>query len=155
MTHTQPEIRDFRRDDLDAVLSILYESAVKSGFGGSRERYVSDVSKEIHLDHDVLRVLTSPEDRVMGCAWAAPFPRDAETTDTAFLFDVSVRESYRGQGYGQRLAEDLFEQLRSRGVKTVNARLAKRNEGGAEFMKSIGFELQKEDSLWTEWSRAL
>ena len=155
MKHTQAEIRDFRRDDLDAVLSILYESAVKSGFGGSRERYVSDVSKEMHLDHDVLRVLTSPEDRVMGCAWAAPFPRDAEMTDTAFLFDVSVRESYRGQGYGQRLAEDLFEQLGSRGVKTVNARLAKRNEGGAEFMESIGFELQTEDSLWTEWSRAL
>jgi len=155
MEDTQPEIRDLRRDDLEAVLSILYESAVKSGFGGSRERYVSDVSKELHLDHDVLRVLASPEDRVMGCAWAAPFPRDSETSETAFLFDVSVRESYRGQGHGRRLAEDLFDQLHSRGVRTVIARLAKRNEGGAEFMRSLGFELEKEDPLWTEWSRAL
>ena len=155
MEDTQAEIRDLRRDDLEAVLSILYESAVTSGFGGSRERYVSDVSKEMHLDHDVLRVLSSPEGRVMGCAWAAPFPRDAEKSETAFLFDVSVRESYRGQGFARRLAEDLFEQLRSRGVTTVNARLAKRNDGGAGFMKALGFELEKEDSLWTEWSRGL
>ncbi|NBB90438.1 MAG: GNAT family N-acetyltransferase [Spirochaetes bacterium] len=155
MEDIQPEIRDLRRDDLEAVLSILYESAVTSGFGGSREKYVSDVSKELHLDHDVLRVLTSPEGRVMGCAWAAPFPRDAEKSETAFLFDVSVRETYRRKGYGRRVAEDLFEQLRSRGVTTVNARLAKRNHGGAGFMKVLGFELEKEDALWTEWWRAL
>ncbi|MFP4373037.1 MAG: N-acetyltransferase family protein [Spirochaetaceae bacterium] len=155
MDNTQAEIRDIRREDLDAVLSILYESAVKSGFGGSRERYVSDVSKELRLDHDTLRVLASPDDRVMGCAWATPFPRDAAGSDTAFLFDVSVRESYRGEGYGRRLAEDLFEQLRSRGVKTVQARLAKRNKAGAEFMTALGFELHTEDALWTEWSRAL
>lgn len=155
MESKQAEIRDFRRSDLDAVLSILYESAVKSGFGGSREKYVSDVTKEMHLDHDVLRVLATPDDRVMGCAWAAPFPRDVASPETAFLFDISVRESYRRDGYGSRLAEDLFEQLRGRGVSSVNARLAKRNEGGAEFMRTLGFELQKEDALWTEWRREL
>jgi predicted N-acetyltransferase YhbS len=155
MEQKQPEIRDFRRDDLDAVLSILYESAVKSGFGGSREKYVSDVTKEMKLDHDVLRVLASHDDRVMGCAWAAPYPREEESPREAFLFDISVRESYRRSGYGAALAKDLFERLRERGVKKVNARLAKRNEGGAGFMNALGFELQSEDALWTEWSREL
>lgn len=155
MEQKQPEIRDFRREDLDPVLSILYESAVKSGFGGSREKYVSDVTKEMKLDHDVLRVLASHDDRVMGCAWAAPYPRGEDAPAEAVLFDISVRESYRRGGYGTQLAHDLFDRLRERGIKTVNARLAKRNEGGAEFMKSLGFELQKEDALWTEWALAL
>ena len=155
MEHTEPVIRDFRRQDLDAVLSILYESAVKSGFAGSREKYVSDVNKELHLDHDVLRVLASADDRVMGCAWAAPFPRDVADAETAFIFDISVRESYRREGYGTKLAYDLLDRLRERGVKRVNARLAKRNEDGGEFMRTLGFELKSEDSLWTEWSLIL
>lgn len=148
-----PEIRAFRREDLDAVLSILYESAVKSGFGGSREKYVSDVTKEMNLENDILRVLASRDDRVMGCTWAAPYPRDADDTDTAFLFDISVRESYRRSGYGTGLSEDLFEQLRNRGIETVNARLAKRNEDGGAFLARLGFELVRDDGLWTEWTR--
>jgi predicted N-acetyltransferase YhbS len=155
MESKQPEIRDFRREDLDAVLSILYESAVKSGFGGSREKYVSDVTKEMDFDNDVLRILASHDDRVMGCAWASPRPRDVENPERAFLFDISVRDSYRRSGYGTQLAHDLFDQLRGLGVKTVTARLAKRNEGGGDFMKSLGFELDSEDALWTEWSRSL
>jgi ribosomal protein S18 acetylase RimI-like enzyme len=155
MERKQAEIRDFRRADLDPVLSILYESAVNSGFGGSREKYVSDVTKEMDLERDILRVLVSTDDRVMGCAWAAPYPREAQSPEQAFLFDVSVRESYRRQGYGTMLGRDMLEQLTERGIGRVTTRLAKRNAGGRALLESLGFEQNSDDGLWTEWSKGL
>lgn len=59
--------------------------------------------------------------------------------DIAKIIFVGVVERHRGQGYGKRLYEALFDELRRRGVRRVDARIGRDNLASLELHRASGW----------------
>ena len=148
-------IVEYESRHLEELLNLLYETAVSSGFGVSREKFKHDIIKHIDFEDDIIRLLEDDQGRILGCYRAAPWPRRAEHTEAAYLFDVAVARPYRLRGYGRKLFDDMFYVLRREGYRELYSRSSRRNEAGAALHSSSGFQVAKESALWTEWVKQL
>lgn len=148
-------IVDYESRHLEELLNLLYETAASSGFGVSREKFKHDIIKHIDFEDDIIRLLEDDQGRVIGCYRCAPWPRRAERTEAAYLFDVAVDRAYRRRGYGRKLFDDMFHVLRREGISELYSRSSQQNDAGAALHRSAGFEVAKQSALWTEWVKRL
>lgn len=57
-----------------------------------------------------------------------------------YLYHLVVADACRGQGLGRRLVDECRAGLRACGIVRAVLLVAKTNEGGAKFWKSVGFD---------------
>jgi ribosomal protein S18 acetylase RimI-like enzyme len=160
-SHARPRTPEWTRvveyesKHLEELLNLLYETAASSGFGVSRDKFKHDIIKHIDFQDDIIRLLEDDEGNILGCYRCAPWPRRAEHTEAAYLFDVAVDRDYRRRGYARKLFDDMFHVLRKEGYRELYSRSSRKNEAGAALHRSSGFEVAKESALWTEWVKKL
>jgi ribosomal protein S18 acetylase RimI-like enzyme len=74
----------------------------------------------------------------VGAIWFAIRPNAGG--DQAFIYDVSVDEALRGQGYGRAVMEACVERAREIGTATVGLHVFAQNKAACRLYASLGFE---------------
>ena len=146
---------DYHPTHLQDLLNLLYETASSSGFSASREKFKHEVIKHIDFDEDIIRILEDDGGRVLGCYRCSRWPREAEHTDDAYLFDIAVHPRYRRRGYGRKLFDDMFHVLRREGYRRLHSRSTQGNEAASALHGSCGFRVTNQSALWTDWTKNL
>ena len=78
------------------------------------------------------------EGRLVGQLWIGPHPEQA---DAAFVYDIVIHESERGQGFG-RAAMRAAEQLaRQEGFAAIGLSVFGDNAGAKRLYRSLGYEV--------------
>ncbi|MFI7597528.1 GNAT family N-acetyltransferase [Actinoplanes sp. NPDC049681] len=63
------------------------------------------------------------------------------TAETAFVYDVEVREDRRGRGYGQAIMRAAEELCRARGVQSIGLNVFGQNTGARRLYEREGYEI--------------
>ncbi|MCB0862756.1 MAG: GNAT family N-acetyltransferase [Solirubrobacterales bacterium] len=69
-------------------------------------------------------------------------------TEDAWLEDLFVEESARGEGYGRKLVEAAVERARSRGCARIQLDVNKSNETAMKLYESCGFRAVHNPDKW-------
>jgi ribosomal protein S18 acetylase RimI-like enzyme len=71
-----------------------------------------------------------------------------QSGEDAWLEDVFVRESARGNGYGRTLVAAAIERARSRGCGRIQLEANRNNEAAVSLYESVGFEASHLPDYW-------
>lgn len=114
---------------LGAADTAAFRSAAeRDWFPQARARHPRS-SIEDPSDSWLLDILHGPAETVPG--WLAPFPAHLH---------VDLLPAAQGGGWGRRLLETLFDELRSRGVPGVHLGASDRNERAISFYEHLGMQ---------------
>ena len=92
--------------------------------------------------HENCVVLEDPEGDLVGFCGYDPLPGGRALLDGPVL-DLKVR----GQGWGQRLWQEVSSLLKVRGIRTVSAVLGDGNDRAQRFLNELGFRRDKTDII--------
>jgi ribosomal protein S18 acetylase RimI-like enzyme len=81
-------------------------------------------------------VVNSDEDEV-GTMWWGAHPR---RSDAAFIFDVEIVETHRGQGFGRAAMEVVEKAARADGLSAIGLAVSSDNEAARQLYASLGYE---------------
>ena len=82
--------------------------------------------------------------------------------DEADINQVAVKASFRRQGIGKKLLEELLRQLEAQGIKAVTLEVRKSNRAAVALYESFGFVLEGQrknfyekptEDAWIMWKR--
>jgi len=65
---------------------------------------------------------------------------------TWWIYNVYVREEYRGKGYGEILLNQTYDILKKKGIKRVLLKVGKKNKIAINLYKKHGFLKKSEDN---------
>jgi len=156
-------LRPMTVDEFDAWQLALAEeyAAEKVAAGtwaleGSVQRALDESAALLPDGLDTERVLilraVADDGRPVGRAWVAlDHPRGAP--DTAFLYDIEVDESARGQGFGRALLAAVEEAVRATGAVALELNVFGRNEVAFGLYESAGYATTSRQ-MRKEWPSA-
>ncbi|MGE0494154.1 MAG: GNAT family N-acetyltransferase [Vulcanimicrobiota bacterium] len=137
-------IRFFRELDyapVSQLLNAVYRNPTRMAHL-TPERLRTEYRNRGTNPHENCVVLESPEGELVGFCGYEPLP------DGRALLDGPVLHTeFRGQGWGQRLWQEVATLLRARGIRTVSVVLGEANGEGLDFAKRVGFAPEKTDVI--------
>lgn len=74
-------------------------------------------------------------------AWFFPVPYMVFSPRYPAHLHIDILPEFQGQGYGTKMLEKLFEELRGKGIKGVMLMAGGENEGAIRLYKRMGFEM--------------
>lgn len=74
-------------------------------------------------------------------AWLFPIPYDFFGRKYPAHLHIDILDEYQSKGYGAKLMDALFTELKSRNVKGVMLQADIHNEGAIRFYKRLGFKM--------------
>ncbi len=108
----------------------------------SPDRLRSEFANRGQNPHENCVVLESPLGEVVGFCGYDPLP-----DGRALLDGPMLRQEFRGQGWGQRLWQEVSNLLRARGIRTVSAVLSDGDDAASHFLEHLGFRCEKTDVI--------
>jgi len=141
-----------REEDKDIVLK-LYDAVRGTEFCTWDSNYPTDF--EINEDYSTgnLYVLDD-NNEVIGAVSINPVNENDDYDDWKIESDagefsrVVIRPDHQGEGLSLLLVENVIEEIRSRGKKTVHITVAKKNIPAQKLYKRLGFEFLSEVSAY-------
>ncbi len=122
--------RAFRESDYDTVVE-LWQTAegVEVAEGDSREEIAAYLKRNPNLSR-----VAEDGGKLVGAVLCG------HDGHRGIIYHLAVAPSHRGQGIGRKLIEEGLAGLRACGIVRVILLVAKDNEGGVKFWRSLGFE---------------
>lgn len=139
-------IRFFRELDYPPVselLNLVYHNPTRMS-RMTPERLRTEFNDRGTNPHESCVVLEAADGELVGFCGYDPMPGGRALLDGPVL-----KADYRGQGWGQRLWEEVSGLLRARGIRTIGAVLGEDNAHAEGFLKHLGFEDEKTDLIVT------
>lgn len=88
-----------------------------------------------------LLVAESTIGQVVGYAWVGLEEPRTKTTDTAWLYDISVEEPYRRSGYGRAILAAVEAVAREAGATQLGLNVFGHNEPAISLYQTCGYEV--------------
>jgi GNAT superfamily N-acetyltransferase len=127
-------IRDARPDDADAVAGLLDQLGYPADVGAVTSRL-----ERLRIVGDRV-VVAEVDGQVAGLAQLQVSPTIALERPAAKIDALVVAETYRGQGIGRALVEEMESEARVRGCVLLYLTTATRREDAHEFYRRVGLE---------------
>ncbi len=143
---TRIVIRQIRPTDkrmLSRGLELLSEESRRRRFLGAKPRfsaaelrYLTEIDGDRHFA--LVAVLADHLDHVVGVARFVALPEDARTADAAIV----VGDPWQRRGLGKRLALQLADAARERGVRRFSATMLSDNPAALALMRTLAARLE-------------
>jgi GNAT superfamily N-acetyltransferase len=141
----QPEMRQARREDLDAIKVLLADDPFSIGREGDADEAVAAAFDEIEADRNSTLFVLERDGRPIGCAQLTVIPGLARRGLKRGLIEaVRIASDLRGQGLGRDFIRRLVEEARTRGCGVVQLTSDKRRHDAHRFYVSLGFAMSHE-----------
>lgn len=142
-------IRPLRTTDIDLLKEFLYQAIFVPEGTAAPDRSIVDLPElEVYYDgfgadlHDHAWV-AEVDEQVVGMAWVRMIDSYGYVNDQTPVLSISLLPAYRGRGYGTKLLEALFLDLKQRGYQDVSLSVQRENPA-YRLYQGLGFE-QLED----------
>lgn len=142
-------IRNATIADLPALVELWVETAkvheqLDPGFytiaSDAAQQARTTLRDEVH-DYGLLFSVAEVDDQVVASIECEirniPMFQDRQR---GYIFNLSVKEGFRGLGIGRRLLEHAFKWIQSKGVKMVMINVADYNEPALRLYQELGFQ---------------
>ena len=134
----RPAIRDVARRSLEASYSL----GPRAITGAIEEWYDQNRLRDILADDDKLLLVVDDGGQAVG------FSESVVTGEkTAQLLWLHIDPDARGNGYGQQLFDATRDQLRERGIDTLQGRVLADNQAGSAFYEAQGLTRVGEEKV--------
>lgn len=131
-------LREFRLDDYDAVMALWQNAG--PGIGISRSDGKEEIRKKLLRDPDLF-LLAEEEGRIIGSVIGGFDGR------RGIIYHLAVEESYRRQGIGKRLMDEVERRLAAKGCLRCYLLVKKDAPEVIEFYDRLGWEILDLDVL--------
>lgn len=131
-------LREFRLDDYDAVMALWQNAG--PGIGISRSDGKEEIRKKLLRDPDLF-LLAEEEGRIIGSVIGGFDGR------RGIIYHLAVEESYRRQGIGKRLMDEVERRLAVKGCLRCYLLVKKDAPEVIEFYDRLGWEILDLDVL--------
>jgi phosphinothricin acetyltransferase len=131
-------IRDFRQNDLDAML-VVFNSFVRNSHAAYPESELSRESFEKLLAQARIIVTLRDEEAVVGFGFISAYKPLANFDHTGVL-TYFILPDYTCMGLGTRLLHELLRRGRDAGITNYLAHISSRNEQSLNFHRKHGFK---------------
>ncbi len=125
-------LREFRLDDYDAVMALWQNAG--PGIGISRSDGKEEIRKKLLRDPDLF-LLAEEEGRIIGSVIGGFDGR------RGIIYHLAVEESYRRQGIGKRLMDEVERRLAAKGCLRCYLLVKKDAPEVIEFYDRLGWEI--------------
>jgi GNAT superfamily N-acetyltransferase len=151
-------LRHIRREDLDAVSGVIYESHVGSVDAALNLTYSTPIQCRSFVDTIVLRagcgrfdpdssVVAESADGIVGVVLGSRLSRS-----NGHVCQVSIRRARQGSGLGSMLVLRALESFRRQGLRWASLSVTVDNFRAHRLYRRLGFGLRKEFAAWA-WAR--
>ena len=151
-------LRHLRREDLDAVASVVHESHLGSVDAALNLTYATPVHCRAFVDTLVLRagcgrfdpdssLVAESADGIVGAVLGSRLSRD-----NGHICQVSVRRDMQRAGLGSTLVLRALDSFRRQGLRWASLSVTVDNERAHRLYRQLGFSLRKEFAAWA-WAR--
>ncbi|MCL5952530.1 MAG: GNAT family acetyltransferase [Chloroflexi bacterium] len=131
-------LREFRLDDYDAVMALWQNAG--PGIGISRSDGKEEIRKKLLRDPDLF-LLAEEEGRIIGSVIGGFDGR------RGIIYHLAVEDSYRRQGIGKRLMDEVERRLAAKGCLRCYLLVKKDAPEVIEFYDRLGWEILDLDVL--------
>lgn len=77
-------------------------------------------------------------DQAVGVIWLKADPN--HPTKSGFIFDIEIREEFRGKGYGKQAMQLIEEKARELGMKSIGLHVFASNKVARNLYESLGYQ---------------
>jgi len=103
----------------------------------SRKQSEDLLPQGVHTENTYLYMLYDG-DQAVGVIWLrANLDRP---TKSGFIFDLEIKEQFRGKGYGKQAMQLIEEKARELGLKSINLHVFASNKVARNLYESIGYQ---------------
>lgn len=103
----------------------------------SRKETERLMPKGLHTENTYLYTVFDG-DQAVGVIWFKANPD--LPTKSGFIFDIEIREEFRGKGYGKQAMQLIEEKARDLGLKSINLHVFASNRVARNLYESLGYQ---------------
>ena len=143
------ELRPMREDEYAAWLPLMRDEYARAmieegGFApeGAHDKAAADVERLFpggRPSAEQLVFVVEAEGEPVGELWLAE-REDPLQPSSLFVYDLHVREAFRGRGYGKAAMLLAEEEARRRGIDRIALNVFGRNDVARRLYRSLGYE---------------
>ncbi|MEV0805382.1 GNAT family N-acetyltransferase [Micromonospora sp. NPDC050200] len=129
------------RRDMEYVQSLAATMPVEAAMEKARQDRAQFLPRGLTTERHRLLVAEDTTGRVVGYAWVGLEEPRTRTTDTAWLYDISVEEPYRRSGYGKAVLAAVEAVAREAGATRLGLNVFGHNEPAISLYRTCGYEV--------------
>jgi ribosomal protein S18 acetylase RimI-like enzyme len=129
------------QDYLNSAIKSYAKSNVQSGNWNEQESICKATEQYAHLlpdgekttDNKLFTIRSNGQE--VGMIWFA-----VKTNNKGFIYDIKIREDYRGQGFGKQAMEEIEKLGREIGIKSIGLHVFAHNQIARGLYGKLGYE---------------
>lgn len=129
------------RRDLEYVQALAETMPAEAAREKARQDRAQFLPRGLATERQRILVAEDTEGQVVGYAWVGLEEPRTKTTDTAWLYDISVEEPYRRSGYGRAILAAVEAVAREAGADRLGLNVFGDNTPAISLYRACGYEV--------------
>ncbi|SCG48212.1 GNAT family N-acetyltransferase [Micromonospora inositola] len=129
------------RRDLEYVQSLAETMPAETAMEKARQDRALFLPQGLATERHRLLVAENTTGQVVGYAWVGLEEPRTKTTDSAWLYDISVEEPYRRSGYGRAILAAVEAVAREAGATRLGLNVFGHNAPAISLYQTCGYEV--------------
>jgi GNAT superfamily N-acetyltransferase len=129
------------RRDMEYVQSLAETMPAEAAMEKARQDQAQFLPQGLATERQRLLIAENTTGQVIGYAWVGLEEPRTKTTDTAWLYDISVEEPYRRSGYGKAILAAVEAVAREAGAARLALNVFGHNAPAISLYQTCGYEV--------------
>lgn len=129
------------RRDMEYVQSLAESMPAEAAVEKARQDRAQFLPQGLATERQRLLVVENTTGQVVGHVWVGLEEPRTKTTDTAWLYDISVEEPYQRSGYGKAILAAVEAVAREAGATRLGLNVFGHNVAAISLYRTCGYEV--------------